>query len=129
MFTTLVMHHMRPSLSSSWPTSLASSSLPPPPPTLAHTHHHSYVLDFILERKSQDDLRCSVQERHNRYDDQKYRLRGCGAGTVLYLVEGDVEGLADKGEGGGREGGGGRRVRPHLTDGVGLKGCLPAGSC
>ncbi|XP_041011162.1 crossover junction endonuclease MUS81-like [Juglans microcarpa x Juglans regia] len=31
-----------------------------------------YVLDFIVERKNVDDLRCSI--RDNRYRDQKLRL-------------------------------------------------------
>lgn len=31
-----------------------------------------YVLDFIVERKGVDDLRCSI--RDNRYKDQKLRL-------------------------------------------------------
>ena len=31
-----------------------------------------YVLDFIVERKNVDDLRCSI--RDNRYKEQKLRL-------------------------------------------------------
>ncbi|KAK2979199.1 hypothetical protein RJ640_027493 [Escallonia rubra] len=41
-----------------------------------HKHLASeYVLDFIVERKNVDDLRCSI--RDNRYRDQKVRLLGC----------------------------------------------------
>lgn len=38
-----------------------------------------YVLDFIVERKNVDDLRCSI--RDNRYRDQKLRL------LVLILIQ------------------------------------------
>ncbi|GMP41255.1 hypothetical protein CsSME_00011419 [Camellia sinensis var. sinensis] len=38
-----------------------------------HKHLGSeYILDFIVERKNVDDLRCSI--RDNRYRDQKLRL-------------------------------------------------------
>ncbi|XP_068344981.1 crossover junction endonuclease MUS81 isoform X2 [Pyrus communis] len=46
-----------------------------------------YVLDFIVERKNVDDLRCSI--RDNRYRDQKLRLLRCGLKKLIYLVEGD----------------------------------------
>ncbi|KAI9169325.1 hypothetical protein LWI28_010726 [Acer negundo] len=46
-----------------------------------------YVLDFIVERKNIDDLRCSI--RDNRYRDQKLRLLRCGLKKLIYLVEGD----------------------------------------
>ncbi|CAK9147489.1 unnamed protein product [Ilex paraguariensis] len=46
-----------------------------------------YVLDFIVERKKVDDLRCSI--RDNRYRDQKLRLLRCGLKKMIYLVEGD----------------------------------------
>ncbi|XP_048330077.2 crossover junction endonuclease MUS81 isoform X2 [Ziziphus jujuba] len=46
-----------------------------------------YVLDFIVERKNIDDLRCSI--RDNRYKDQKLRLLRCGLKKLIYLVEGD----------------------------------------
>ncbi|CAN6703742.1 unnamed protein product [Malus baccata var. baccata] len=53
-----------------------------------HKHLHSeYVLDFIVERKKVDDLRCSI--RDNRYRDQKLRLLRCGLKKLIYLVEGD----------------------------------------
>ncbi|KAF3436729.1 hypothetical protein FNV43_RR19476 [Rhamnella rubrinervis] len=44
-------------------------------------------LDFIVERKNIDDLRCSI--RDNRYKDQKLRLLRCGLKKLIYLVEGD----------------------------------------
>ncbi|KAM5558278.1 crossover junction endonuclease MUS81-like [Rosa sericea] len=46
-----------------------------------------YVLDFIVERKNVDDLRCSISD--NRYRDQKLRLLRCGLKKLIYLVEGD----------------------------------------
>ncbi|PQP97307.1 crossover junction endonuclease MUS81 [Prunus yedoensis var. nudiflora] len=46
-----------------------------------------YVLDFIVERKKVDDLRCSI--RDNRYRDQKLRLMRCGLKKLIYLLEGD----------------------------------------
>ncbi|KAK3011638.1 hypothetical protein RJ639_011213, partial [Escallonia herrerae] len=54
-----------------------------------HKHLASeYVLDFIVERKKVDDLRCSI--RDNRYRDQKVRLLRCGLKKIIYLVEGDA---------------------------------------
>eukprot|EP00261_Vitis_vinifera_P016553 XP_010645693.1 PREDICTED: crossover junction endonuclease MUS81 isoform X3 [Vitis vinifera] len=53
-----------------------------------HKHLDSeYVLDFIVERKNVNDLRCSI--RDNRYKDQKLRLLRCGLKKLIYLVEGD----------------------------------------
>ncbi|XP_034224494.1 crossover junction endonuclease MUS81-like isoform X3 [Prunus dulcis] len=53
-----------------------------------HKHLESeYVLDFIVERKKVDDLRCSI--RDNRYRDQKLRLMRCGLKKLIYLLEGD----------------------------------------
>ncbi|XP_051228193.1 crossover junction endonuclease MUS81 isoform X1 [Lolium perenne] len=49
--------------------------------------HTEYVLDFIVERKSVDDLVGSI--RDNRYKDQKLRLKKCGLKNLIYLVEGD----------------------------------------
>ncbi|CAM8920099.1 unnamed protein product [Rhodiola kirilowii] len=46
-----------------------------------------YVLDFIVERKNVDDLRCSIRDK--RYRDQKLRLQRCGVRKLIYLVEGD----------------------------------------
>ncbi|XP_057513441.1 crossover junction endonuclease MUS81 isoform X2 [Actinidia eriantha] len=48
---------------------------------------NEYVLDFIVERKNVDDLRCSI--RDNRYKDQKLRLLRCGVKKLIYVVEGD----------------------------------------
>ncbi|CAL8168073.1 unnamed protein product [Prunus armeniaca] len=53
-----------------------------------HKHLESeYVLNFIVERKKVDDLRCSI--RDNRYRDQKLRLMRCGLKKLIYLLEGD----------------------------------------
>ena len=45
-----------------------------------------YVLDFIVERKTADDLAASIMD--GRYEEQKYRLKSCGINNVIYLVEG-----------------------------------------
>ena len=45
-----------------------------------------YVLDFIVERKTADDLAASIMD--GRYEEQKYRLKVCGINNVIYLVEG-----------------------------------------
>lgn len=45
-----------------------------------------YLLDFIVERKTADDLAASIMD--GRYEEQKYRLKGCGLNNVIYLVEG-----------------------------------------
>ena len=52
-----------------------------------------YVLDYIIERKSIQDLLHSVREG-SRYHSQKYRLQQCGLRHLYYLVEGDVESLS-----------------------------------
>ncbi|GAB4858451.1 Crossover junction endonuclease mus81 [Ancistrocladus abbreviatus] len=49
--------------------------------------HTEYVLDFIVEQKKVDDLRCSV--RDNRYRDQKLRLMRSGLKKLICVVEGD----------------------------------------
>ncbi|GAB4832242.1 Crossover junction endonuclease mus81 [Ancistrocladus abbreviatus] len=49
--------------------------------------HTEYVLDFIVEWKKVDDLRCSV--RDNRYRDKKLRLLRSGLKKLTYVVEGD----------------------------------------
>ena len=45
-----------------------------------------YILDYIIERKSIDDLAHSIID--GRYDEQKYRLKNCGVQNVYYLFEG-----------------------------------------
>jgi len=45
-----------------------------------------YLLDFIVERKTADDLAASIMD--GRYEEQKYRLKICGLTNVIYLVEG-----------------------------------------
>jgi crossover junction endonuclease MUS81 len=45
-----------------------------------------YVLDFIVERKTADDLAASIMD--GRYEEQKFRLKCCGINNVIYLVEG-----------------------------------------
>lgn len=52
-----------------------------------------YVLDYVIERKSIEDLLHSVREG-SRYHSQKYRLQQCGLRHLYYLVEGDVESLS-----------------------------------
>ncbi|KAI8141059.1 hypothetical protein BJV82DRAFT_671051 [Fennellomyces sp. T-0311] len=42
-------------------------------------------LDFIVERKRMDDLVSSIKD--GRYNEQKYRLRNCGAEKVFYIIE------------------------------------------
>jgi ERCC4-type nuclease len=49
------------------------------------------VLGYILERKSQDDLRSSKKD--GRLSHQKYRLTSSRVANKLYLVEGDVKQL------------------------------------
>lgn len=51
-----------------------------------------YVLDYVLERKSLDDLIHSIRSS-DRYKNQKYRLKRCGLQNIFYLVEGEVESL------------------------------------
>ena len=45
-----------------------------------------YVLDFIVERKTVDDLAASI--RDGRYDEQKYRLANSPFKNIVYLIEG-----------------------------------------
>lgn len=45
-----------------------------------------YVLDFIIERKTADDLAASIMD--GRYEEQKFRLKNCGINNVIYLIEG-----------------------------------------
>ena len=45
-----------------------------------------YVLDYIIERKTIDDLAKSIVD--GRYDEQKYRLKNCGLKNIYYLFEG-----------------------------------------
>ncbi|KAJ4914337.1 XPF-type/helicase protein [Raphanus sativus] len=46
-----------------------------------------YVLDFIVERKSVDDMRSSIID--GRYRDQKLRLQRSGLRKLMYILEGD----------------------------------------
>jgi len=48
-----------------------------------------YVLDYIAERKSVDDLIDSIKS--NRYGMQKHLLKKSGVPNVMYLIEGDVD--------------------------------------
>ncbi|CAK7566687.1 MAG: Crossover junction endonuclease mus81 [Sporothrix epigloea] len=43
------------------------------------------VLDWIVERKRQDDLVCSIKD--GRFREQKFRLRRCGVPNVVYVIE------------------------------------------
>jgi crossover junction endonuclease MUS81 len=56
-----------------------------------------YVLDYVLERKSLDDLIQSIRSS-DRYKNQKYRLKRCGLQNIFYLVEGEVESLPSASE-------------------------------
>eukprot|EP01017_Pseudomicrothorax_dubius_P031459 TRINITY_DN4020_c0_g1_i4.p1 TRINITY_DN4020_c0_g1~~TRINITY_DN4020_c0_g1_i4.p1 ORF type:complete len:569 (+),score=135.95 TRINITY_DN4020_c0_g1_i4:153-1859(+) len=46
----------------------------------------TFVLDFVVERKTADDLAASIMD--GRYKEQKYRLSICGLSHVYYLIEG-----------------------------------------
>ena len=54
-----------------------------------------YVLDYLLERKSVEDLYGSIKTV--RYESQKYGMRRCGLRHLMYLVEGDPNNLQDSG--------------------------------
>lgn len=43
------------------------------------------VLDYIVERKREDDLLASIPD--GRFVEQKFRLRSCGLSNIIYLVE------------------------------------------
>ncbi|XP_054751441.2 crossover junction endonuclease MUS81-like [Lytechinus pictus] len=43
------------------------------------------VLDYVVERKRMDDLCSSIQD--GRFKEQKFRLKQCGLGHPIYLVE------------------------------------------
>ena len=46
-----------------------------------------YVLDYIIERKTLDDLAKSIID--GRYEEQKFRLKNCGLKNIYYLFEGN----------------------------------------
>lgn len=48
------------------------------------------VFDLIIERKTIEDLSMSISD--GRYKEQKNRLRSCGVGNVVYLIEGGAYG-------------------------------------
>ena len=48
-------------------------------------HDQEYVLDFIIERKTAEDLACSIKD--GRFLEQKFRLDKSGLLNVIYLVE------------------------------------------
>ena len=48
--------------------------------------YHEFVLDYIIERKTADDLAASILD--GRYEEQKFRLKSCGINNVMYLIEG-----------------------------------------
>eukprot|EP00347_Sterkiella_histriomuscorum_P011553 403372017 len=52
----------------------------------AQKEYIDYVLDFICERKTADDLAASILD--GRYDEQKFRLKNSEINNVIYLVEG-----------------------------------------
>lgn len=49
---------------------------------------YTLVLDYIIERKTVDDLASSIVD--GRYKEQKQRLKKCQLDNVFYLVEGDL---------------------------------------
>lgn len=44
-----------------------------------------FVLDHIVERKRMDDLVASIKD--GRFEEQKFRLKRCGARNVIFVVE------------------------------------------
>ena len=48
-----------------------------------------HVLDYVIERKSVDDLIDSIKS--NRYGMQKHLLKKSGIPNLMYLVEGDID--------------------------------------
>lgn len=44
------------------------------------------MLDYVIERKTADDLASSILDR--RYNQQKFRLMNCNIKNIFYLVEG-----------------------------------------
>jgi ERCC4-type nuclease len=44
-----------------------------------------YMLDYIVERKKNDDLASSIKD--GRFKEQKHRLNKCGVSNLIYLVE------------------------------------------
>ena len=63
-------------------SSSAGLTSPPPCP------EREYVLDFIVERKTAEDLASSVKD--GRFLEQKYRLDKSGLQRVIYLVENEL---------------------------------------
>ena len=68
------------------------------------------VLPYIVERKRLDDLWQSVKD--GRYEEQKFRLKGCGLTHLHYLIED----YPQKREFWGRAGGGGGLVTPEAIE-------------
>lgn len=52
------------------------------PPEL---YNVTVVMDYLIERKSGDDLPSSIKD--GRFQEQKYRLKKCGVRNIIYLVE------------------------------------------
>uniref|UniRef100_A0A915I0Z0 Crossover junction endonuclease MUS81 n=1 Tax=Romanomermis culicivorax TaxID=13658 RepID=A0A915I0Z0_ROMCU len=52
---------------------------------IARKNDRELVLDTVVERKRLDDLAKSIKD--NRWYSQKYRLKQCGLGRVIYLFE------------------------------------------
>ena len=57
--------------------------------TTKDNRKYVYLLDYLIERKTLDDLVCSIKD--GRYKDQKKRLKSCGASHIYYLIEGDIQ--------------------------------------
>lgn len=54
-------------------------------PTKKKSQLKEYVIDFIIERKTADDLAASILD--GRYEEQKFRLKNSGINNVIYLIE------------------------------------------
>lgn len=68
------------------------------------------VLPYIVERKRLDDLWQSVKD--GRYEEQKFRMKGCGLGHLFYLIEDHPK----QQQFWGRAGGGGNLVTPEAIE-------------
>ena len=80
------------------PRARARAHQPPRPSTPPPHPPKRYVLDFVAERKSVQDLLSSITSE--RYAVQKMAMQGSGLGGLLYIVEGGVDGLRQGGPAG-----------------------------
>ena len=52
--------------------------------------YRNQIIDYVVERKTADDLLSSIQD--GRYKEQKYRLKSSGFSNIFYLFEGHLTG-------------------------------------